>query len=262
MSGKEAESKDIAPSGKSSRWMVVALLIAAIVFIIRFIAPQTVGEQVRRHVEQTFRDHYPDLEISIGRGRVEPNIGLILDDIRIMQPRKSESAATRRARTLSDRLGITADSSRELVRIGQIVVVASADISKLLEKENPLVTQRIVISGVRAQAWLDDDGKLSLESLWPLPTFGKVACPRMEVRNAKLVLANESADSRPIEIDVAQAVILKHFACETDRRPDPQAHAPRPSPPMAPPPLPSIFHCRSPATVSKPMCGAKSAAEN
>ncbi|MDV6030248.1 MAG: hypothetical protein F9B45_09090 [Phycisphaera sp. RhM] len=216
MSGKEAESKDIATSGKSSRWMVVALLIAAIVFIFRFIAPQTVGEQVRRHVEQTLRDHYPDLEISIGRGRVEPNIGLILDDIRILQPSKSESAATRRVRTLSDRLGITADASRELVRIGQIVVVASADISKLLEKENPLVTRRIVISGVRAHAWLDEDGKLSLESLWPMPTFGKVACPRMEVRNAKLVLANESADSRPIEIDVAQAVILKQFACETD----------------------------------------------
>ncbi|QEF97349.1 hypothetical protein Mal15_13890 [Stieleria maiorica] len=190
--------------------MVVALLIAAIVFIFRFIAPQTVGEQVRRHVEQTFRDHYPELDISIGRGRVEPNIGLILDDIRIALPETSGSGAGRRGRTLSERLGIADDASRQLVQISQIVVVASADVSKLWEQENPLVTRRIVVSGVHANAWLDRDGKVSLESLWPLPKFGKVACPRIEVRDAKIVLANESVDARPIEIDLAQAVILNH----------------------------------------------------
>ncbi|WP_182866957.1 AsmA-like C-terminal region-containing protein [Rhodopirellula sp. JC639] len=190
--------------------MVVALLIAAIVFIFRFIAPQTVGEQVRRHVEQTFRDHYPDLQISIGRGRVEPNIGLILDDIRIALPEASGSGVARAGRTFSERLGIATDASRQLVQIGQIVVVASADVSKLWEQENPLVTRRIVVSGVRANAWLDRDGHVSLESLWPLPKFGEVACPRVEVRDAKIVLSNESVDARPIEIDLAQAVILNH----------------------------------------------------
>ena len=77
MSGKEAEAKTKSPHGKTSRWMVVALLVAAAAFVFRVIAPQTVGEQVRRHLEQTFRDHYPNLEISVGRGHYDPKRGLV-----------------------------------------------------------------------------------------------------------------------------------------------------------------------------------------
>lgn len=193
MSGKEAESKRKTSSGKVPRWVVVALLIAAIVFIFRFVFPQTVGEQVRRHVEQTLREHYKDLDVSIGSGRFEPNIGLILDDIRISVP----------TGTLS---------SRELIRVDEVVVVASANLQKLLDRENPIVTRRIIVSGVHASAWLDEEGKVSLESLWPPPKFGDVVCPRVEVRDAKIVLDNGLSDGRPIEVDFDEAVIVKQPA--------------------------------------------------
>lgn len=197
--------------------MVVALLIAAIVFIFRFIAPQTVGEQVRRHVEQTIREHYPDLQVTIGRGRVEPNIGLILDDIRFALPdRRASGDAADNGSWLTGRLGINADESQELLHIDQVVVIVSANLPKLLDKENPLVTQRVVVSGIRANAWVDAAGAISLASLWPPPKFGNVACPRIEVRNAKVAFLTESTQSRPIELNLAQAVILKHPDANAD----------------------------------------------
>ncbi|WP_253159688.1 AsmA-like C-terminal region-containing protein [Stieleria tagensis] len=190
--------------------MVVALLIAATVFIIRFIAPQAIGEQVRRHVEQSLRDHYPQLDISIGRGRVEPNLGLILNDIRIAVPDQSAESASQTARGLAARLGIKMGSTRELVRVNQVVVIASANLSKLMEKESPLAARRILVTGVHANTWLQSDGKLSLQQLFPLPQFGKTTCPRIEVRGAKVVLDNNLAGTRPIELALNQALILKH----------------------------------------------------
>ncbi|MCA9138248.1 MAG: hypothetical protein KDB00_15860 [Planctomycetales bacterium] len=216
MSGKEAESKRDASSGKTSRWMVVALLIAAIVFLVRFIASQTVGEQVRRHVEQLLRDRYPDLSVTIGRGRYEPNTGLIFNDIRFAVPLENPSVSSDQITSLSQRLGLSSGSSRELVNIEQIAIVASPDLNKLLDKKNPLVTQRVVVSGVRANAWMDSSGKVSLESLWPPPKFGDVACPRLEIRNAKVFIHNESSQTRPIEIDLAETVILKHAGGQSD----------------------------------------------
>lgn len=190
--------------------MVVALLMAAIVFLIRFIAPQTVGEQVRRHVEQKLRERYPELLITIGRGRYEPKTGLIFNDIRFAVPLEAASESTHRSTSLSKRFGISLSPTRELINIEQIAIVAIPDLNKLLDQKNPLVTQRVVVSGVRANAWIDSTGKTSLESLWPPPKFGEVACPRLEVRDAKIIVHNESSHTRPIEIDLAETVILKH----------------------------------------------------
>ena len=190
--------------------MVVALLIAAIVFLFRFIAPQTVGEQVRRHLEQQLRDHYPNLEITIGRGHYEPKTGLIFSDIHLSAPLESAPERTANDHRLSRRLGISSTPSRDLLHVERIVVVARPDMNKLLDQRNPLVTERIVVSGVQASAWLDSRGQVSLQQLWPLPKFGETACPRVEVRDATVLVHSESPDKRPIEIDLAQALILKH----------------------------------------------------
>lgn len=191
--------------------MVVALLVAATVFMVRFIAPQTVGEQLRRHVERKLREHYPHLHVTIGRGRVEPNIGLILEDFRIAVPqadakRKPEDA------TLLNRWGLTRTADRELVRIDQMVVFANADVHRLLNRKNPIVTERIRVRGVRANVWQDSQQRFSLQTLYPPPEFGEVACPRIEVRDATLIYQPESVGERSIEIDLSEAVMLKHVA--------------------------------------------------
>ena len=134
MSGKEAEAKTKSPHGKTSRWMVVALLVAAAAFVFRVIAPQTVGEQVRRHLEQTFRDHYPNLEISVGRGHYDPKRGLVFSDIRISVPEETGSSMEQETASIAEHLGLASNHSRELVRIERVVVVAHADLQKLLDK--------------------------------------------------------------------------------------------------------------------------------
>lgn len=228
MSGKEAESKAKTTSKGSSRWMVVALLIAAIVFLIRFIAPQTVGEQIRRHVERTLREHYPQLQISIGRGRVEPNIGLILDDIRISVPETSVASRTGSAIADSDladsvsrsssgevsllsRLGVGSGDTVDLAEIDQLIVFANADVHRLLDRKNPIVTERIRIQGLHAHAWQQSDGKFSLEQLWPAPKFGEVACPRVEIVDAQLTYHPESDNAETLDVAISEAIILKHF---------------------------------------------------
>ncbi|MCD0462806.1 AsmA-like C-terminal region-containing protein [Roseiconus lacunae] len=209
MNGKDAESIKRAPTGKTSRWMVVVLLIAAIVFLVRFIGPQTVGNQIRRHAQDILRAKYPGLEVSIGHGRVEPSVGLILEDIRLGVPTEHVSAIPVIEQAI-ERLGLTDGPSRELLRIDRVVVFAKADLAKLLDKENPIVTKRVLISGVRGHAWLESDGKLSLERLYPPPKFGDDICPRLEIRNAQLTYESKVEGSRPIQVDVTKAVMLNH----------------------------------------------------
>ncbi|WP_143543730.1 AsmA-like C-terminal region-containing protein [Rhodopirellula sp. MGV] len=192
-----------------SRWMVAVLLIAAIVFVVRFIGPQTVGNQVRRHVQKMLREQYPGLDVTIGHGRVEPNIGLILEDVRFGVPPDRPEAMPAIEQAIQ-RLGLSNGPSRELLRIDRVVVFAKADFSKLLEQQNPLMTERVLISGLRGHAWMESDDEFSLERLWPPPKFSDAICPRMELRNAQLTLETQIEGSRPIQLDVSKAVMLKH----------------------------------------------------
>ncbi|KAA5541363.1 hypothetical protein FYK55_17480 [Roseiconus nitratireducens] len=215
MDGKEAESIRAASAGKTSRWMVVALLMAAIVFTVQTIAPQTVGEQVRRHVEHTLRQHYPGLEVSVGRGRLDPKIGLILDDIQITAPQGNARPAS--VAGLTSMVGLSHSDTRPLLSIRQIVVVADANLRRLLERENPITTRRVIVRGVTADAWASG-GKVSLEALWPPPKFGDVVCPRIEVREAKLRVHGDQPDSRPIEVGIAETVVLNQISGQRDNR--------------------------------------------
>lgn len=189
--------------------MVGVLLIAAIVFVVRFIGPQTVGNQVRRHVQQLLSEQYPDLDVTIGHGRVEPNIGLILEDVRFGVPPDRPSAAPAIERAI-EKLGLSNGPSRELLRIDRIVVFAKADFAKLMDKQNPIVTKRVLVSGLRGHAWVDPSGKISLERLLPAPKFGDGICPRMELRNAQVTFESQQEGARPLQLEISKAVMLKH----------------------------------------------------
>jgi hypothetical protein len=192
LTGKEAVTP-ARPAGRLSRLWIAALVIIAAVFVIRAIAPQTIGEQVRRHLVKQLQDHYGDLRISIGRGHYEPKIGLIFEDLRI-----------------AGQVGGEHDSSRmhakDMLRIERMIVVADTKPEKLLDKQNPLVTRRVVLDGVHVNALLSDDGDVSLRGLWPPPSLGPGA-PRVDIKRARIHCYAEG-NAKPIDVDLANVTLI------------------------------------------------------
>ena len=139
----------------TSRLVFAALILVAVLFVIRSLAPQTIGETVRRNVLAQLRQHYTDHHVSIRRGNFDPSRGLILEGLVIEED------------------GTTGSSSRrELVRIDRLTVMGSFNAEKLKSKQNPIQTERVVLEGVHANAWLAANGRSTLESLIPLPVLG------------------------------------------------------------------------------------------
>ena len=190
MAGKEAALRP-ARQGRLSRWLFAALLVAAGYAVIQTLLPQTIGEQARRSLLRQLQEHYTGLSVTIGRGQFDPRFGFVFEDVRIADPQGAPSIF----------------QSRQMVRIDRLVVITDLDAQKLLEQENPLQTQRIIIEGIHADTWFDADGSLSLGKLWPPPKFGPV-CPRVEIRGARIRLADADGQNRPIGAELSEALIL------------------------------------------------------
>ena len=180
--------------------MYAALMIGAIVFVIRAMAPQTIGEQARRYLETELQKHYVGFDISIGKGHYEPAIGIIFDDIRVADPSVRSNGMSWQ---------ITGTGSREILRIEKLTIVADTVAENLLEKRSPLITRRVVIDGVNVDTWLQDDGQLAIQKLWPLPKMGPAA-PRIEVRRANLRLIDLEGNRRPLELDVSDLLVISN----------------------------------------------------
>ncbi len=171
--------------------MVAALFLIAASVVIRSLAPQTIGETVRRQFLAQLQDHYSGMLVSIGRGRFDPEVGLVFADVRIAQPASSSFQFR----------------SQEVLRISRMTVVATVHPEKLLESEIPMVTRRIVLEGVQANAWFDREGRVSLCKLLPLPSFGPVA-PKIQLRDAKIRLIGDRSRGRPVELEIAEGLML------------------------------------------------------
>ncbi|MDA8744016.1 AsmA-like C-terminal region-containing protein [Rubripirellula amarantea] len=159
--------------------------------MLRSLAPQTIGETARRQFLSKLQNHYPSLNVSIRRGHFDPDVGLTFEGIRI-----AESTSGGRW------------SLRDLVRIERLTVVGSFDTQRMMDQQNPIVTNRIIVQGVQANAWLDGAGDLSLAKLMPLPSFGPGA-PRTDIRSAKLSFFGEGDRAKPIDAELQDVVVLK-----------------------------------------------------
>ncbi|WP_197231605.1 AsmA-like C-terminal region-containing protein [Novipirellula artificiosorum] len=148
------------------------------------LAPDTLGEQARRHFLAKLREHYAGLDVSIHRGRFEPDVGIVFDDIRISDPSASSM------------------SLRRMIRIERMVVFANVHPEKLFDKEVPLTTRRVALSGVEANLTLSEDGTPSLAKLIPLPQFGP-ECPVIDVYRAKINLFSHVANRRPVTAQIS-----------------------------------------------------------
>jgi hypothetical protein len=92
-----------------------------------------------------------------------------------------------------------------LVRVDRLTVLGSFDTQLLKEHRNPIKTDRLVLHGVRANAWLEEDGQFNLASLFPLPIFGPAA-PRMDLHAVTLQL-HGGQSTRPIKVDFDQILV-------------------------------------------------------
>ena len=201
MDGKEAEGSKRG-TGILSGLFWLALFLGAGFVAVQTIAPQTIGEQARRYLQLTLQEHYPQFQVSVGRGRYSPSVGLVFEDLRITDP-------TTLSQTTS--WGFESQVPVEILSIRKLTVVANTDPQKLLQKQSPLVTRRVVIEGVAVQTWLESDGKPSVAKLWPLPVMGPAA-PRVEVRDAQVRLIDLAGTSSPFEVDVSELLLTNQPA--------------------------------------------------
>jgi len=95
-----------------------------------------------------------------------------------------------------------------MIRIERLTLVSDLHPEKLLDKQLPLTTKRIVLEGVEATAWLKVDGRLCLQDLMPLPEFGPVV-PRIELRDTKIRLVDRETQGRPINVELG-TVLIRH----------------------------------------------------
>ncbi len=173
-----------------SRWFTLALTLLATFFLFRALAPPTLGETARRHFLSQLQDHYRGYEVSIRRGHFDPDVGLVFEDLRIAEAASSTFQY----------------GSREMVRIERMTVVAEVHPELLIDKKIPLVTKRVVMDGVQANAWLSE-GKISLAALIPLPNLGPVT-PRMDLRRVSFRLLDGISNDRPINAEFENVTVL------------------------------------------------------
>ncbi|KAA1261619.1 hypothetical protein LF1_41700 [Rubripirellula obstinata] len=172
-----------------------ALIVVSILFVIRSLAPQTIGETVRRNVLAQLQLHYSDHHVSIRRGNFDPARGLVLEGLLIEQ-----------------KAGVVGSGRRPLVRIDRLTVMGSFNAERLKTKQNPIQTERVVLEGVHAEAWIKPNGKVSLESLMPLPVLGPAA-PRMDLRDVTIQL-HGAPDQRPIKAELSDVVIINRTSVD------------------------------------------------
>lgn len=169
-----------------SRLFYAALFVAAILLVGRALAPQTIGETVRRKLLTQLQTHYQDHYVSISRGHFDPDRGVTLEGIKV------EAYPMRRG-----------ESRRELIHIDRLTVEGIFDVQRLLDQRNPIVTRRVLLWGVEANLWMQADGSFSIESLLPLPQFGPAA-PSMDLHEVTLRLHGDQPATRPVELDIAK----------------------------------------------------------
>lgn len=174
-------------------------MLCGAVFIVYTLAPQTIGETARREFIRKLVDHYPNHKISIRRGHFKPDLGLIFEDIRIAD-QSNDSFLAR---------------SREMVRIERLTLVSDIQPEKLLDKQIPMTTKRIVIEGVEVSAWLKGDGKISVQDLMPLPNFGP-AVPRIDLHRTKIRLLDPATRGRPIVVNLSDILFRNITGADGD----------------------------------------------
>lgn len=205
MSGKTPDVDARRPR-KLSRLFQLALTLSILYFVIQAFAPQTIGETARRKFQSDLQQHYEGFEVSVGRGHFDSRIGLTFNDIRIAQsvgPKGLNAGGLGDSQSLESR---DRTAKREIILINRLTVMAEIDPEKLLHQSLPLNTQAIILEGVTANTWIDNEGQLAIAKLLPLPKLGPEA-PKMIVRQTRLNFLGDLNAKRPLQCELDEIVI-------------------------------------------------------
>ncbi len=132
-------------------------------------------EEIRRQAEQMLAQQFPHLNISVGGARLVEDRGIALYDLTI-----SETSNTQ--------------LQNHLLVVDEIMLVCEVQLAELA-KGNVSI-DRVEIR--RPQLWISrrKSGSWNLESLFPLPTFGK-ARPQIVIKDAQIAIRDEGLAELP-----------------------------------------------------------------
>lgn len=175
-------------SPRRSWRLLLAVALGNAIVLGYFLAPQTVGEQLRRQLKAELQAHYPHLDVRIGSGRLAGHGGVVLEGIEL--------------RTVPRRWG---ERSVPIVKVGRLEVLGKIELERLKEGKNPIRPYKVIAWEVVAELWKDPQGQWSPELIWP-PLRMEDECPRIEVRGGKLrIHRDDRLEQRPLDIDQIDA---------------------------------------------------------
>lgn len=176
-------------SRRSWRWIAAFAVFNAIV-LGYFLAPQTASEQIRRQLLSKLRAHYPHLTVAIASARIGQDGVVILEGIEFTTiPQRRDQR------------------SLPVLKVSRVEVHSDLALDQLWDHKSPLRPRKVVATDVVADLWQSDQGRWSLELLWP-PLKVNDGCPQLEIRGGRLrIHRDQRMEVRPLEIDQIGATI-------------------------------------------------------
>jgi hypothetical protein len=173
----------------------VLMLTAALVLAVRLLLPDTVGEHARRTALELLSENYPDIKITIGSGRYDPNLGFILGKIEF------------RARHAGN-------DELPLLTIDRLLIESHIDLTAYRAGAKLIQADRMRVSGATLNVWQIDELSWSPELLLPLPNVGP-GCPLIIADGVRVRICQSPDVNRP-------AIEFRDLSCfvKSDISPD------------------------------------------
>jgi len=128
-------------------------------------------DEISRYAKQVLADHYQDLNVRVGRARLQPGEGITFHDVSLKTPQ-------------------TGGPPQALVSIDELFLKSDTKIEALISGK-PHVEQ-LVLRRPRLRVIRLADGRWNLQSLLPLPKFGEHT-PAILIEDATLLIEEERA---------------------------------------------------------------------
>lgn len=126
-------------------------------------------DEIRRQVQQTLAEHFPQLNVSVGGARMVEGRGIAVYDLAI-----SETSST--------------NLQNNLLVVDEMMLVCDLQLSQLVHGMPPI--EKVVVKHPQLYISRQADGRWNLASLWPLPKCGAVR-PHVEIQDAQVALSDE-----------------------------------------------------------------------
>jgi hypothetical protein len=143
----------LADAGDYLRWLLLLLLVTASGALAGLYLIQTrLDDEIRRHLESKFRNHYPDLLVTVKSARRLPQGGIEVRGLSIAQPAEVGKPVL-------------------LAFVDELLVDCNTRLGELLAED--LNVRQLVIRRLLLRPTLGLDGTWNTSQLLPLPRFGR-----------------------------------------------------------------------------------------